>query len=158
MADEKLSIQDIIELYSQQQAIESVSPRANDFSRIDIKPYRYQMGFEVDGTPIPDPSEFSGADSALDASGERDANGYLHRDMVATKHPLKIGWNALDWGMINFILPLVKDESFQFRYPDPSIGTWQTIKAYAGDRAWDVKRILEDGTYVGSLSFSVIEF
>ena len=130
----------------------------NEFSFQTLREWHYDMGFTVDGTPIPDPSTFSGADSALDASGERDANGYLHRDMVATKHPLKIDWNALDWGTINEILPLVKGESFMFTYPDPCSGTMQTIKAYAGDRAWNVTRIMEDGTYVGSLSFSVIEF
>ena len=131
----------------------------NTFSFQDIRhPYTYKMGFAVDGTAIPDPSGFSGADSALDASGERDANGYLHRDMVATKHPLKIEWNALDWGMMMEILPLVKGEQFMFTYPDPCSGEYQTIEAYAGDRAWDVQRILDDGTYVGKLSFSVIEF
>ncbi len=131
----------------------------NDFSFHDIKsPYTYDMGFEVDGTPIPDPSAFSGADSALDTSGERDMTGMLHRNMVATKHPLKIEWNILDWGMMNFILPLVRGESFLFKYPDPSTGTYQTIKAYAGDRSWDVVRIMPDGTYTGKLSFSVIEF
>ena len=129
-----------------------------DFSFHPLREWHYDMGFKVDGTPIPDPSTYSGVDSALDASGERDANGYLHRDMVATKIPIKVDWNALDWGTICDILKLLRGESFQFTYPDPCSGTHRTMKAYCGDRAWNVERILDDGTYVGSLSFSVIEF
>lgn len=118
----------------------------------------YKMGFAVNGTAIPDPSKFSGAESALDTSGERDATGMLHRAMVATKHPLKIEWNLLEWSMIQRILGLVRGESFQFTYPDPANGL-TTIKAYAGDRAWEATLYNPDtGAYHGPLSFSVIEF
>lgn len=125
----------------------------------NVRTYNYDMGFKVNGTAIPDPSGFSGKDSALDASGDRDASGLLHRDMVATKQPLKIEWAALDWTMISTILPLVSGESFQFTFPDPNdAGGLRTMTAYAGDRDWDVQRIMETGEYVGKLSFSVIEF
>lgn len=126
---------------------------------MSVRTYNYSMGFAVDGTPIPDPSAFSGKDSALDASGERDASGYLHRDMVATKQPLKLEYSAIDWDMISTILSLTKNESCQFTFPDPNTpGETRTMTAYVGDRDWDVQLIMETGEYVGKLSFSAIEF
>lgn len=123
-----------------------------------LREYRYAMGFKVDGQPIPDPAAFSGSDSSLDTSAERDANGMLHRAMVATKHPLKIEWRHIEWHMITDILTRVVGESFQFTYPDPSTGTLSTRKCYAGDRAWTCVWAPENKTYIGTLSFSVIEF
>ena len=116
------------------------------------------MGFAVDGQSIPDPSAFSGSVSSLDTSAERDANGTLHRAMVATKHPLKIEWRNIEWEMITNILSKVGGESFQFTYPDPSTGTQSTRKCYAGDRSWDCVWAPEGGSSIGTLSFSVIEF
>ena len=47
----------------------------------------YNLGFEIDGVPIPNPSSHGGTISALDLQAERDATGLLHRDYVATKQP-----------------------------------------------------------------------
>lgn len=123
-----------------------------------LRMYRYDMGFMVDGQPIPDPAAFSGSDSSLDTSAERDANGMLHRAMVATKHPLKIEWRNIEWNMITSILKKVAGESFQFTYPDPSTGGHSTRTCYAGDRSWDCVWAPSDGIYIGTLSFSVIEY
>ena len=125
---------------------------------MSVRDYRYTMGFAVDGQPIPDPAGFSGSDSALDTSAERDANGLLHRAMVATKHPLKIEWRHIEWDMITSILKKVAGESFQFTYPDPSTGSQSTRTCYAGDRSWNCVWAPADRTYIGMLSFSVIEF
>ena len=125
----------------------------------NVRTYNYEMGFAVNGTPIPDPSEYSGADSALDASGERDATGYLHRDMVATKHPLKLKWSAMDWDMMCTILSMLTGPAFEFTYPDPSTGTSKTMTAYCGDREWNCELITNPSRqYVGTLNFSVIEY
>ena len=124
-----------------------------------IRDYSYKMGFKINGTAIPDPSGFSGADSSLDASGERDATGELHRDMVATKRHLKLKFNSWDFEMITRLLTLTRGEEFQFTYPDPSSNCEPTtIRAYAGDRDWDVTQSTPFGGYIGNLAFSVIEF
>lgn len=123
--------------------------------------YRWELGFQVDGVLLPDPTEFSGAHSSLDLSGKRDANGLLHRQMVALKNPLKIGWDNIDKDMICKILALVKEESFSFTYPDPVLGTMNTRTCYAGDRSWDFHHMINEygrEKYIGSLKFSVIEF
>ena len=120
--------------------------------------FRHEMGFKVGQDYIPDPSEFSGADSALDTEGGRDATGHLHRNMVATKRPLHIKWTNAPWPMISYIMQRVKDAQFQFSFPNPSTCAIDTIVAYAGDREWDVKWAEPDHQYIGTLEFSVIEY
>lgn len=126
--------------------------------------YSFKMRFAVNGVPIPDPYEYSGTESDLDTSAERDANGLLHRTKVATKHPVKIKWQNIDWWMICKILNLVKEgeqDRFEFTCIDPSMGPEPVTRiCYAGDRQWTCKWIpggdFVDG--IGDLSFSVIEF
>lgn len=120
--------------------------------------YRYDMGFKVNGNRIPDPYQYSGTESALDTSAERDATGYLHRQMVATKRPVKIKWQNIDWDMITEILSHVKEDSFMFTCPDPSLGGMVTRKCYAGDREWDCVWSPDGKESIGNLSFSVIEY
>lgn len=119
--------------------------------------YRYDMGFKIGNTAIPDPYKFTGAVSALDTLGKRDATGTLHRNMVATKHPLKIEYQNIEWSKIQEICALMTGESFSFTYNDPSVGL-QTITAYVGDREWEAVRTVWNKPYIGNLKFSVIEY
>lgn len=120
--------------------------------------YRFDMGFAVNDEPIPDPFEYSGSESSLDTSAERDATGYLHRNMVAIKHPMKIKWQNIDWKMICFILDKVRKDRFRFTCPDPAAGGIVTRECYAGDREWTCQWMPGGGEGIGDLSFSVIEY
>ena len=133
-----------------------------------IRDYNYKMGFEVNGVPIPDPAVFTGKASALDSSGARDANGLLHRCMVATKHPIKMEYHGISWTMMREIMGKMTGQSFQFTFPDPKDGLI-TITAYVGDRDWEthmapatvnrsggVDNWMND--WYGDLKFSVIEY
>ena len=133
-----------------------------------VRNYNYEMGFKVNGTKIPDPSVFSGKASALDSEGGRDANGLLHRKMVATKHPLRMEYHGISFSMMRTIMAKMTGESFEFTFPDPKDG-YITIKAYVGDREWEVlmahKSVDTTGKsndwktgWYGDLSFSIIEF
>lgn len=118
---------------------------------------RYDMGFMVNGTPLPDPSKFTGAVSDLDTMGKRDATGYLHRNRVATKHPLKLEYQNISWALICYICNLIKDDKFEFTYVDPANGQ-TTFDAYTGDREWDVVSAVKDSAPIGNLKFSVIQY
>lgn len=120
--------------------------------------YRYEMGFMVDGYPIPDPYEYSGMESSLDTQAERDATGWLHRNMVAIKHPLKLRWQNIDWETITEILNLVKGDKFEFTCDDPAVGGVVTRTCYAGDREWTCRWMPGGENGIGDLSFSVIEY
>ena len=124
----------------------------------EIPELRYTMGFSVDGTPIPDPNSFSVTESDLDTMGERDATGYLHRNMVATKINMKIGWTSIPWNTIMDIGKLTRGPKFRFSFPNPFSGQVDTIDAYAGDRATTDKWSPPNGTWIGDISFSVIQY
>lgn len=131
-----------------------------------VRGYSYRMGFQINGSPIPDPSVFTGAASALDTSGGRDATGTLHRAMVATKHPLKLEYHSITFDAMESIMSKMRGDSFQFTFPDPLEG-YITIKAYVGDREWETQaaqnQVQEQSTtwkrsWLGNLSFSVLEY
>lgn len=127
-------------------------------SPTDMPPMRYVMGFQVDGKDLPDPAKFSGSESDLDSMGERDATGYLHRNRVATKFPLKIEYHNIPWVMITKICGMLRKDKFQFSFPDPFKNTTTTIEAYVGDREFTAVWASEFATWIGDLKFSIIEY
>lgn len=127
--------------------------------------YRYDMGFKIDNTPIPDPSVFTGAESDLDTMGERDATGYLHRNKVATKHPLKLEYHNIEWTKILEICALLRNDKFHFTFPNPFGKPGVTdytgldeIEAYVGDRDFEAVWCAPYSAWLGNLKFSVIEY
>lgn len=119
----------------------------------------HTMGFRIGDVSIPDPASFSGKESDLDTMGERDANGYLHRNRVATKHPLSIEYKNIPWSVIVEMCELLLSDRFQFTFPNPfSTGGEMTITAYAGDRDFSAVWSPEDGIWIGNLKVSIIEY
>ena len=122
-------------------------------------PTKTSLGFKINNTAIPDPSEFKYTAASLDSSAERNTLGELQRDMVATKHNVSMKWDALSWSTITTILGLVQGESFTLKFPSPETGAIYTGTYYVGDR--EVDAILLAGNqsdWYGSLSFNLIEF
>lgn len=125
---------------------------------VDYPEPNYLMGFQIDGKDIPDPSAFSGSESDLDTMGERDATGYLHRDMVATKYPVKMEYRNIPWVMITKICGMLRKEKFSFTFPDPFNNCMSTVEAYAGDREFEAVWASEFSAWIGTLKFSVIQY
>jgi len=135
-------------------------------------PLRYEMGFAVDGETIPDPAVFTLAESDLDTEGERDVTGYLHRNMVATKYPIKLEYHNIPMERIRFItsqfkkkadpsVPIEqreKKDKFSFTFPSPYFGTLHTIDAYCGDLEVEVVWAPTNAVHLGNLKFSVIQY
>lgn len=118
----------------------------------------YNLGIKINDTTLPDPSTYAWKDSDLDASGERDAEGTLHRDKVGTKHHAELSWNVLSWAtlgeMLNLLEPL---ETFTATLPLPG-GTTYEGTFYAGDREVSMNLMAgERAEWFGSLSFNLIE-
>lgn len=125
----------------------------------DYPALRYDMEFAIDGKAIPDPAVFTGAESDLDTMGERDATGYLHRNMVATKHPLKLEYQNIPWRTVIDICTLMRGKDrFQFTFPDPFRNDKSTITAYVGDREFECVWANRLNTWLGNLKFSIIEY
>lgn len=64
----------------------------------------------------------------------RTADGSLTRDRIAVKRQIEIGWPPLPWDKMSAILQAMQDESFEFYYPDPKTGTYETKTMYVGNR------------------------
>ena len=119
---------------------------------------RYEMGFAIGGTQIPDPVVFSGMESELDTLDDRDATGELHYSKVAKKHPLKMEYRNIPWSAILTIGALLDADKFQFTYPSPFTGTAVTMYAHAKDREFDTVWAPETGDWLGNLKFSIVEY
>lgn len=115
---------------------------------------------KINNTAIPDPSTFEYTVSDLDLSGERDSNGLLHRQYVATKHNCKIKYDALDYSTVTTILTLLDNESFTFEFIRPDTGATYSGDYYVGDRTMNTLNATEtDKTkWICDLSFDVIEY
>lgn len=125
----------------------------------EYPPLHYEMGFAINGKPIPDPAVFTGAESDLDTMGERDATGYLHRNMVATKHPLKIEYHNIPWALVIEICSMIRgNQQFTFTWPDPFRNGKNTMTVYAGDREFECVKAHKEHLWLGNLKFSIIEF
>ena len=110
-----------------------------------MRSYKYDMGFRVDNTDLPDPSKFTYQVGDLDTSGSRDATGLLHRAYVATKINYELSWNSLDWEMLQVILGAVNTPKFTFKGIDPrTFNTTYTGQYYVGDRTGDALYYLQD--------------
>lgn len=126
-----------------------------------MRQYKYDMGFKVGDTNIPDPSKFTYQVGDLDTSGSRDATGLLHRAYVATKINYELSWNSLDWEMLQIILAAVNTPKFTFTGIDPrTFNTTYTGDYYVGDRTGDAHYYHEkkDDIAQFSLKLKFIEY
>ena len=121
-------------------------------------PLNYSMGFSVNGQPLPDCAVFSGKESDLDTMGERDATGYLHRNKVATKFPLKLEYHNIPVDVAEDICTLLRHDKFNFTWFSLFHGRLFTMEAYVGDRDWEAVWWPENGRYLVNLSFSIIQY
>lgn len=88
---------------------------------------------KINGVAIPTPSSFQA--SVLDISNaERNANGDMNIDRVATKRKIEVEWKQISNTSMSALLKAVEDIFFTVTYPDPYTGTEQTKTFYVGDR------------------------
>lgn len=82
------------------------------------------------------PSDFSVTPMDLDnnESTTRTSDGTLSRDRVAVKRQIEMSWGILTWAEVSAILQAMKDEFFNFYYPDPMEGDYVTKTFYVGNR------------------------
>jgi len=82
------------------------------------------------------PSKFTVSVMDLDdaETTTRTADGTLSRDRIATKRQIEMGWPALTWEKLSAVLTAMQDEFFEFYYPDPMTGQYETKTMYVGNR------------------------
>lgn len=95
------------------------------------------MQIQVNGEPIAAmPAEIRVTILDLDdADGtSRTANGTLSRDRIAVKRQVELSFNALTSAQISGVLQQTSGVFFEFTYPDPMDGGYETRTMYVGDR------------------------
>ncbi|MNB97781.1 hypothetical protein D3C75_450130 [compost metagenome] len=110
------------------------------------------MQLKINGTEIAVyPSAFSPTILDLDDgdSTVRTADGTLNRDRVAVKRQIDLSWGVLTWNEISALLRSMDGVFFDFYYPDPMTGKYETKSMYVGNRPAPVA-VSKDGQILWS--------
>lgn len=89
---------------------------------------------KINGVDIATPKTYQPTISDEDGETNRNANGYLIRDRIATKRKLEMEWGPLSQDEISTLLNAVSDVFFDITFPDPKDGII-TKTMYVGDRS-----------------------
>lgn len=87
----------------------------------------------IDGVEIPAPSEYSVGIQDI-SKAERNANGTMIIERVATKRKIELSWKYLDKDQLAQVLNAVSPVFFQVTFIDPQDNVTRTGTFYCGDR------------------------
>ena len=94
------------------------------------------------------PSKATVSYQDLDGESERNADGYLVRQVIRRNVvKIELEFPPLPTGELNKILKALDAPEFEFTYPDPLTGISTPIRAYCGDRQMGFMRLGAGGTY-----------
>lgn len=113
--------------------------------------------YKVNGVAMPTPKSFNVNISDLDGESNRNANGELIRDRIATKRKLEIEYQPLDPDEISLILKAISPVFINVEYPDPQEGEFITKTMYAGDKSSPMYCIINGQPKWSGLKFNLIE-
>lgn len=88
---------------------------------------------QVNGVQIKTPDSFQVSLEDI-VKAERNANGDLVGDRIATKRKLMLAWTYLSNDELSTLLTAVSDFLFSVTYPDPQTGEARTGTFYAGSK------------------------
>lgn len=89
---------------------------------------------KINGTTIPTPSDYKPSIQDI-SKAERNANGDMIIERIATKRKLELSWVHLSQEELQQLLQLVAPIFFTVSYPDPQDGSTRTGTFYCGDRS-----------------------
>lgn len=112
----------------------------------------------VDGVRMPCPSSYTwGLQDISAAESGRTDDALMHKNRVAQKRKLSLGWAAKDWKTTARIMQAFNPEYINVRYPDMLSGTYQTRTFYVGDRSAPVKWWWIGNQRTEMISFEIVE-
>ena len=114
---------------------------------------------KVDGTQLPCPSTFTWGLQDVSASDSgRTQDAVMHKNRIAQKRTLSIGWNAPSWEDTCKIIKAVNPEYIKVEYPDPLSGNKHEERTfYVGDRSAPFKCWWVGNQRMEGVSFDFIE-
>lgn len=109
----------------------------------------------INGTPLPSPTQYDVSIQDL-SKGERNVNGLLLLERIATKRKIDLSWKMLTQAQFSLILNLVSDVFFSVAYQDPQDGS-RTGTFYCGDRKAPAMNYVNGIVQYREVGFSIIE-
>ena len=117
-----------------------------------------EVFWKVDNVEMPCPSSWDWGlqDVSLGESGRTD-DAIMHKNRVAQKRKIAIGFNGLSMSDVATILQAVNPEYIDVYYYDPMDGEFETRSFYVSDRSAPFKTFWVGNKRVERLSFDIIE-
>lgn len=111
---------------------------------------------KINGVVIPTPSDYSVGIQDI-SKAERNANGTMIIERIATKRKIELGWKHLDKSDLAKVMSLVSPVFFQVEYLDPQDNRKKTGTFYAGDRNMGALDYINGNIRWRDIKFNVVE-
>ncbi len=111
---------------------------------------------KINGVAIPTPSDYSIGIQDI-SKAERNANGTMIIERIATKRKIELAWNYLDKNDLSKAMNAVDPVFFQVEYIDPQENRKKTGTFYAGDRKVGALDYISGNIRWKDIKFSLIE-
>lgn len=117
-----------------------------------------EIMLKVNGVAVRCPSKFEWGlqDVSASESGRTD-DALMHKNRVAQKRKISLGWNGLGWAETSKVLQAFNPEYINVTYPDMLSGKYETRTFYVGDRSAPVKWWWIGNQRTESVDFDIIE-
>ncbi|MHB8077424.1 DUF6711 family protein [Desulfosporosinus fructosivorans] len=111
---------------------------------------------KINSVAIPTPSAFQVGIQDI-SKAERNANGLMIIERIATKRKLELSWSYLSQSSLASLLQAVSGVFFTVEYPDPQTGALNTGTFYVGDRKADAIDYQGNTMRWKDVKFSLVE-
>lgn len=111
---------------------------------------------KINGVELPTPSDYTVGIQDL-SKAERNANGTMIIERIATKRKIELGWKFLSKEELSNLFNLVAPVFFTVNYIDPQAGGNKTGTFYSGDRNAGALDFVNGNIRYKDIKFSIIE-
>lgn len=111
---------------------------------------------KINGVAIPTPSEYLIGIQDI-SKAERNANGTMIIDRIATKRKLELSWKYLNKNDLSNLLNKVSPVFFTVEYLDPQDNATKTGTFYCGDRNCGMLDFINSNPRYKDVKFNLIE-
>lgn len=110
----------------------------------------------INGVEMPAPSDMQIGIMDL-SKAERNANGTMIIERIATKRKIELSWNYLSRTQLSSVLNMVNPVFFTVGYQDPMTGASRSGTFYVGDRSASVIDFIAGVPRYKDVKFNFIE-
>jgi hypothetical protein len=112
---------------------------------------------KINGADMPSPSEMSVGIQDIHKDPQRNANGRIIMERIATKAKIELSWNYLTPSQLSQLLTAVSALFFEVTYTNPVTNTERTATFYKGDVTAPIMDYINGNLRWKDIKFNVIE-